>query len=80
MEDGPWLWVPAPTWKTQTKLLAPGFGPAQLWLLTAIWGANQGIDNAGSKELEAVLEEGTRATAGFQARKEALNAGENNFS
>ncbi|XP_069908059.1 polycomb group protein ASXL1 isoform X7 [Oryctolagus cuniculus] len=33
VEDGPSAWAPAPTWETQRKLLAPGFGSAQLWPL-----------------------------------------------
>ena len=33
VEDGPSAWVPAHMWETWKKLLAPGFGLAQLWPL-----------------------------------------------
>lgn len=32
-EDGPGSWALAPTWETQIKLLALGFGLAQTWPL-----------------------------------------------
>ena len=33
VEDGPKPWDPAPSWETQKKLWAPGFGSAQFWHL-----------------------------------------------
>lgn len=43
-EDGSSFWNPAPTWKTQTELQAPGFNLTQFQTAAVIWRVNKQME------------------------------------